>query len=244
MDVHDPLAGGPATRGTWIGFDIETTQFAEGDLPAGVTCAAAGTPDGLVVHWYSLGPDGRPEATMAPDMARGMLQWLRLWQRAGHRLVAWNGAGFDLQVLARVSGERDLAAAVMWDLYDPMLQMLWQRGFPVALARAGEGLGVPEGKSMAGAEAPDAWRQGRFHEVLDYVAGDVRLTLRVAEAIEAGRALRWRTRRGTLGVEPFGALLPVRDVIRLPPPDQAWMDEPIPPERPVAWALPAVAAAR
>jgi hypothetical protein len=97
---------------------------------------------------------------------------------------------------------------------------------------------------MAGAEAPDAWRQGRFHEVLDYVAGDVRLTLRVAEAIEAGRALRWRTRRGTLGVEPFGALLPVRDVIRLPPPDQAWMDEPIPPERPVAWALPAVAAAR
>lgn len=91
---------------------------------------------------------------------------------------------------------------------------------------------------MAGADAPEAWQQGRFQEVLDYVAGDVRLTVRVAEAIEAGRSLRWVTRRGTVGVEPFGALLPVSEVIRLPPPDQTWMDEPIPPDRPVAWALP------
>jgi hypothetical protein len=242
MDVHDPLAGGLAKPGTWIGFDIETTEFQDDDLPSGATCAAAGTPDGHVVHWYSLGPDGRPEATMTSDMARGMLQWLRWWQLAGHRVVAWNGAGFDLQVLARICGDRELSAAVMWDLYDPMLQMLRQRGFPVALARAGEGLGIPERKLMAGAEAPDAWQQGRFQEVLDYVAGDVRLTVRVAEAIEAGGSLRWVTRRGTVGVEPFDVLLPVREVIRLPPPDQSWMSDPIPLDRPVSWALPVLGA--
>lgn len=243
MDVHHPLGGGLNQPRTWIGFDIETTEFQDDDLPSGVTCAAAGTPDGHVVHWYTPGPGGRPEATMAPETAHGMLQWLRRWQLAGHRVVAWNGAGFDLQVLARLCGDRELAAHVMWDLYDPMLQMLRQRGFPVALARAGAGLGIPEKKLMSGADAPDAWAQGRFQEVLDYVAGDVRLTLRVAEAIESGGSLSWVTRRGTLGVEPFGALLPVRDVIRLPPPDQSWMSDPIPPDRPVAWALPAVGAA-
>jgi hypothetical protein len=43
-------------------------------------------------------------------------------------------------------------------------------------------------------------------------------------------------------VEPFGVVLPVREVIRLPPPDQSWMSDPIPPERPVSWALPVVSA--
>lgn len=243
MDVHDPLGRGLGRPGTWIGFDIETTAFVDDHLPSGVTCAAAGTPDGRVVHWYTPGPDGSPRPTMAADTAHGMLRWLRWWQLAGHRVVAWNGAWFDLQVLARICGDRELAAAVMWDLYDPMLQVLRQRGFPVALARAGEGLGIPEGKSMAGADAPDAWQQGRFREVLDYVAGDVRLTLRVAEAIESGGSLRWVTRRGTVGEEPFGALLSVREVIRLPPPDQSWMSDPIPPDRPVAWALPVLGAA-
>ena len=117
-----------------------------------------------------------------------------------------------------------------------MLQMLWQRGFPVALARAAEGLGLGLAKSMAGQDAPEAWARGEYGRVLEYVAGDVRMTIRVAEAIEGGGALRWVTRRGTVGREPFVRLLTVAESVALSPPDQAWMEDPIPPMRPVEWA--------
>ena len=234
--VPDPLGAGLRRPGSWIAFDIETTPFREGALPDGITCAAAGTSDGTVVHWYTPGADGRPEAVMDPGTVRGMLQWLRHWQLAGHRLVAWNGAGFDLQVMAEASGDPALAAQLLPGLHDPMLQMLWQRGFPVALARVAEGLGLRLAKTMAGEEAPEAWARGEHGRVLEYVAGDVLMTLRVAEAIEARGVLRWTTRRGTLGQEPFAELLTVAESLALPLPDQSWMDDPIPPQRAVAWA--------
>lgn len=138
--------------------------------------------------------------------------------------------------MAAASGDLRLAAQVLPHLYDPMLQVLWQRGFPVALARAAEGLGLPLAKAMSGAQAPEAWARGEFGRVLEYVAQDVLVTLRVAEAIEERRALRWVTRRGTVGHEPLPALRTVADVLAMPPPDQSWMDDPIPPRQPVAWA--------
>jgi hypothetical protein len=234
--VRDPLEGGLARPASWIAFDIETTPFVDGELPTGITCAAAGTSDGSVVHWYSLGDDGVPQPLMDVATARGMLAWLGHWQRAGHRLVAWNGAGFDLRVLAAVSEDQQRAARLLPGLYDPMLQMLWQRGFPVALARAAEGLGLGLAKTMAGQEAPEAWARGEYGRVLEYVAGDVLMTVRVAEAIEARGGLDWVTRRGTVGHEPFVRLRTVAESLALPPPDQSWMEDPIPPRRPVAWA--------
>lgn len=234
--VRDPLARGLTRPGSWIAFDIETTPFIDGELPTGITCAAAGTSDGTVVHWYTLGGDGLPQPLMDPATVRGMLAWLAHWQGAGHRLVAWNGAGFDLRVLAEASGDPRLAAQVLPGLYDPMLQMLWQRGFPVALARAAEGLGLGIAKTMAGQEAPEAWARGEYGRVLEYVAGDVLMTIRVVEAIEARGALHWVTRRGTVGQEPFPQVRTVAESLALPPPDQTWMDAPIPPWRPVAWA--------
>lgn len=234
--VRDPLERGLARPGAWIAFDIETTPFVDGELPAGITCAAAGTSDGSVVHWYSLGEDGLPQPLMDAATVRGMLAWLGHWQRAGHRLVAWNGAGFDLRVLAAASGEPRMAAQLLPGLYDPMLQMLWQRGFPVALARAAEGLGLGIAKTMAGQEAPEAWARGEYGRVLEYVAGDVLMTIRVVEAIEARGALQWVTRRGSVGLEPFARLRTVAESLVLPPPDQSWMEDPIPPQRPVAWA--------
>lgn len=234
--VRDPLQRGLGRPGAWIAFDIETTPFVDGELPAGITCAAAGTSDGSVVHWYTLGADGLPQSQMDAATVRGMLAWLRHWQLAGHRLVAWNGAGFDLRVMAAVVGDPSSAAQLLPDLFDPMLQMLWQRGFPVALARAAAGLGVPLSKTMAGEQAPEAWARGEFGRVLEYVAGDVMMTIRVAEAIEARGALRWITRRGTVGHEPFPVLRTVAESLALTPPDQSWMDDPIPPGRPIEWA--------
>jgi hypothetical protein len=237
MQTGEPLARGLREPGTWIGFDLETTELEPGaGIPSGITCAAAGTPDGTVGHWYGREPDGRPIPTMGGPQALGMLRWLRHWQLAGHRLVAWNGAGFDLHLLGVVSGCPQLAADVMWEAYDPMLQVLWQRGFPVGLARAAEGLALAVGKSMAGAQAPAAWLRGEHAAVLAYVAGDVRMTLAVTEAIEARGELRWVTRRGRVAVEPMPALRPVRELLALPPPDQSWMREPMPPDGPVAWA--------
>jgi hypothetical protein len=234
--VRDPLAGGLTRPGSWIGLDIETTPIVDDALPSGITCAAAGTSDGSVVHWYTLGSEGLPEPQMDPETVGGMLAWLRHWQLAGHRLVAWNGAGFDLQVMAAVAGQWQLAAQLLPGLHDPMFQMLCQRGFPVALARAAEGLGIPLGKTMAGEEAPEAWTRGEYSRVLEYVAGDVLMTIRVTEAIEQWGALRWVTRRGTVGHGPFPAVRTVAGSRALPSPDQSWLDDPIPPSRPIGWA--------
>jgi hypothetical protein len=74
--------------------------------------------------------------------------------------------------------------------------------------------------------------------VLDYVAGDCRLTAQVIERIEAGRAIRWRTKKGTLASEPMPELRRVRDVMRDPPPDQSWMSDPKPWSSWFAWVEP------
>ena len=94
---------------------------------------------------------------------------------------------------------------------------------------------------MHGADAPKEWARGNHQLVIDYVAGDCRLTAEVIERIRATRAVRWRTKKGTLSTEPMPVLRRVREVMRLPPPDQSWMSTPKPWESWFAWLAPHVA---
>ena len=43
------------------------------------------------------------------------------------------------------------------------------------------------------------------------------MTLEIARAIEKAREVRWNTKRGTISSERMAALLPTREVLRLPP---------------------------
>jgi hypothetical protein len=79
---------------------------------------------------------------------------------------------------------------------------------------------------MDGAEAPRAWRQGRFKEVMDYVLGDCRITNHLVLAIKKRGGIAWVNRRGELDFERFERFKKVEEVISAPPPDTRWMENP------------------
>lgn len=235
-----------AVPGRRISFDIETADvidLAPGeDLdaygPFHISCAAAADDSGRVRHWTTAGEGGRPAPHFDRQTARAMLSWLRDEQQGGARLFAWNGLSFDLRWLGVAADDVPLAATIALDLYDPMFQFFVQRGFPVGLAKVAEGLGVAETKLLDGADAPLQWQQGHHQLVLDYVAGDCRITDQVVAAIESGGAIRWRTRKGSISSEPMAELRRVRDLLGAPEPDTSWMDAPLPRSKFCAW-LPA-----
>lgn len=235
--------GAPHSTADLVAFDIELAnvfELAEGEdlaryAPFDIACAAAADGRGGLWHWYATDAQGQPTGKLDAPLARDLLQWLRAHQLRGGRVCAWNGLSFDLRWLGHVADDLALAREVALDLLDPMFQLVCQRGFPVGLAKAAEGLGVPEGKLMSGADAPKHWAAGEHQLVLDYVAGDCRITEAVTARIEAARALRWRTQRGSISSEPMPTLLPVRALLDTPLPDTSWMSAPIPREKFTAW---------
>jgi hypothetical protein len=225
-----------------LAFDIELASVVEippgGDLdslgPFDLAVAACRDDRGGACTWHGVEAE-RPAARMSASDARAVLLHLRERQLDGECVVAWNGVGFDLKWLGHAAADMRLAGEVALETCDPMLQIFHMRGFPVALASVAEGMGVEQKKSMHGAEAPIAWRDGEHARVIEYVHGDCHLTLEVARRIVAMRALRWITKKGTPASEPMTRLMKARELFLGPAPDQSWMSTPIPRERFFAW---------
>jgi len=229
--------------GRRVSFDIEISNIFElkpgEDLdqygPFDISCAAAADDHDEVIHWTSLAPNGSYADHLDPATAHEMLAWLREEQLSGSRLFAWNGLSFDLRWIGVAAEDVDLAAEVALDLYDPMFQFFCQRGFPVGLAKVAAGLGVEETKLMNGADAPKQWADGNHELVLDYVAGDCRITEAVVARIEETGGVTWRTSRGTLSTEPMPKLKQIRELLDAPEPDTSWMDAPLPRSKFTSW---------
>jgi len=226
-----------------VSFDIEIANIFElapgEDLdahgPFDISCAAAADDQGVITHWTSLAPDGSFAPHLDQARAHELLSWLRAEQLAGSRLFAWNGLSFDLRWIGVAAGDVPLAAEVALDLYDPMFQFFVQRGFPVGLAKVADGLGIEESKLMDGADAPRQWAAGEHQLVLDYVAGDCRITDKVVAGIEESGGVSWRTSRGSVSREPMPVLRPVRELLDAPEPDTSWMDSPLPRSKFTCW---------
>lgn len=226
-----------------LAFDIELAdvfELAPGeDLdargPFKIACAAAVDERGTTRHWHAKGPDGEPAGHLDPALARDLLLHLRAAQRSGAMVTAWNGLSFDLKWLGHAADDLALAREVALDLFDPMFQFFVVKGFPVALAAVAEGMGIAEKKLMRGEDAPREWAAGNRRAVLDYVAGDCRLTDAVVARILGAGEVRWRTRKGTISREPLRRLLPVRELLSAPEPDVSWMSEPIPRRKFTGW---------
>jgi hypothetical protein len=77
---------------------------------------------------------------------------------------------------------------------------------------------------MDAADAPKEWRRGNHQRVIDYVVGDCQITNQVVAAIAAQRAIRWRTKKGTLSFEPMPRFKTVAEILRDPEPDQSCMN--------------------
>jgi hypothetical protein len=110
-----------------------------------------------------------------------------------------------------------------------MFHVFCSLGYPVALEKAAQGMGLP-GKppGMSGSKAPSLWAQGRFKEVLEYVAQDVRIAIEIAQTGEQRRRFEWITRKGSKSSLPLAnGWLTVRESLRLPEPDTSWMSAPL-----------------
>jgi hypothetical protein len=230
----------------FLAFDVETAaELSVGQFqnwkrhrPLGITCIAAQASDGAgPITWDArqagLGATGRLTAAQARDF----VDFLQRMSSQGYTLLTWNGTGFDWDILAEESGALATCRELATNHVDMMFHVFCERGYPVALEKAAQGHGIP-GKpaGMAGFLAPQKWAQGHHQEVIDYVAADVRITLKVARESERQRSFRWVTSKGARSSMALpNGWLNVRSALQLPEPDTSWMSDPIPRARFTEW---------
>lgn len=224
---------------TYIALDIETaTPFPQktdwrAHRPLGVACAVLDSPgwrDPQV--WHSWNRDGTVAERMTKKDLQRLVRALQYNTRpeGGQTIATWNGAGFDFDVLAEESGMSDECRDIALSHVDLMLHIMVHTGYPVSLAAAAEGMGLP-GKSegIDGELAPVLWQNNDRDKVIRYCAQDSRLTLDAVNAAERMGEIRWTSRSGrpmSMPVNP--RWLTVREAISSPEPDTSWMSEAIP----------------
>ncbi len=240
----------------YVAFDLETAQLADStghNYALGITCAAAVTSDGVTCAWH--GPVDPATGMLTPQMSPGrvleLLEDLWDWVAGGYQLITWNGAAFDLRVIA----------AELWPLIteypgiitevkrlalqhvDPAFTMFAHKGYMIGLNTAAEGLGVA-GKlaGMQGDQAVTAWAESRVQQdlVLRYVTEDCAALGRVYTAACQQQGLSWIAksgRRNTWNCPRIGELT-VRDVLAVPEPDTSWMREARSRAELVGWLMP------
>ncbi len=209
-------------------FELGQHEDMETYAPFHISVAATAIHEGPERLWYSEDVDGRPALNLTPQKAHELLEYLDEKQQAGFMVCAWNGLHFDLKWIGHQAQDMTLAARIALKSYDPMFQFFNQTGFPVALAKVAEAMGISQTKLMHGADAPKQWRAGNHQEVMDYCLGDCQMTNKIVQAIQQAREVRWVTGKGTIRSEPMPRLKTVEEVIQDPAPDQSWMNTPIP----------------
>ena len=229
----------------YVAFDIETSTIIDGPdfnwrphRPIGISCAAtlASDADEPIV-WHGMEPGGAPAERMSREEACALVEHLVAMRADGYTVLTWNGLGFDFDVLAEESDALGTCKDLALDHVDMMFHVFCDRGFPVALDKAAQGLKIP-GKpaGMSGELAPQLWTQGRYQEVLDYVSQDVRLALQIARECERTRSFKWKTQKGTTSSMPLRrGWLTVREAMQLPAPDTSWMSRPLSREHFAGW---------
>jgi len=226
-----------------LSFDIEISDIFElgkhEDLekygPFHISVAATAIHHGEERVWHSEGDEGRPALNLTQQRAHELLEYLDEMQQQDFMVCAWNGLGFDLKWIGHQANDLALAAQIALKSYDPMFQFFNQAGFPVALGKVAEGMGIAQQKLMAGADAPRQWQAGNHQQVMDYCLGDCQMTNLIVCAIQKARQVRWVTARGRISSKPMPRLKTVEEVIRDPEPDQSWMDAPMPKSKFHAW---------
>ena len=229
----------------YVAFDIETATDVPGadfdwrpHRPLGISCAAALPSDTEEpIIWHGKTGDDSPAHRLSLDDARRVVHDLAKMVGDGYTLITWNGLGFDFDILAEEADALDECKELALSHVDMMFHVFCEKGFPVALDKAAQALGIPgKPKGMSGLLAPQLWAQGRYQDVIDYVSQDVRTTLQVAQMCEKQRRFQWTTRKGTTSQLNLNrGWLTVRDAMRLPEPDTSWMDAPIPRRQFTQW---------
>lgn len=220
----------------FLAFDIETAKVLPDNVPdlcahrpLGIACAAvADISTKNTVLWH-----GRDSKAFAAQMSRaeaqGLVHDLTRFVEQGYTLLTWNGLGFDFNVLAEESGLQIECARLALAHVDMMFHVVCSKGFPIALDKVAQGMGLPGKPSgVSGSKAPALWASGHQSEVLDYVVGDCRTTVAVAHAAEKRGSIEWVTTKGTRArmALPSGWLT-ADQAMKLTLPDTSWMRTPL-----------------
>jgi len=220
----------------FLAFDIETAKLLPENVadlfvhrPLGIACAAVVDVEGQhETLWH-----GRESGTFAAQMSRAEAQRLvhdlARFVEDGYTLLTWNGLGFDFNVLAEESGLQVECECLALAHVDMMFHVVCSRGFPLALDKVAQGMGLP-GKppGMSGSKAPALWASGHQPEVLDYVVGDCRTTVAVARAAEERGGIEWVTAKGSRAAMALpNGWLAADQAMKLTLPDTSWMRTPL-----------------
>jgi guanylate kinase len=217
-----------------VAFDIETEGKAEDDKIIGITVASTVTNDGEERAWYTK-IDNVPQPKMDKATALDLLHYLDEKQKAGYVVIAWNGASFDLKMIGYLAEDLPLAGRITLNMYDPMFQILSQKGFAVGLAAAAKGLGIEQTKLMNGADAPEAWANKEYEKVISYVIGDSQMTVSIFVEICKADGIKWITKNGKASYAPFKKNKTVAECLADPDIDQSWQEKPMNRHQMVAW---------
>jgi transposase len=216
-----------------LAFDLETAKVQsveehdwKSHRPLGISCAATlltGSDEPLL--WHGVTSRKRPTSRMRKREAVELVKYLVNQVERGFTIVTWNGVGFDFNILAEESGMVEACKVMALNHIDMMFHVLCHLGYGISLDSAARGMGIAgKPEAMHAAVAPVLWAQGRRQEVLDYVAHDVRITLKLADICEARKCLHWVTRGGkTRNIPLHKGWLSVEAAMRLPEPDTSWM---------------------
>ena len=243
----------------YLAFDIETAKITPQDSdvqqhrPLGIACWAVAWvgSETTILHkgeaeeqefriktteGCGKGFDGEILPQMTKSQCCLLVARLHRAVEQGFTLLAHNGVGFDFDILAEESGMHDTCADLALHSVDTCLLVHCLKGFPVGLEAIAKGMNL-QGKTegMNGSMAPQMWAEGKFNEVLEYVAQDVRATLQVALEIEKRKGLTWIAKSGRRNSLPIPKLLTAFEALQLPEPDTSWMSEPISRERFTSW---------
>lgn len=216
-------------------FELLPNENLEQYAPFHISVAATAILNGEEHVWYSKTGNGSPALNLTQQRALELLEYLDEMQSKGFMVCAWNGLGFDLKWIGHQARNMALAARIALKSYDPMFQFFNLAGFPVALGKAAEGMGIRQTKLMDGADAPKHWHAGNYQFVMDYCLGDCQMTNQVLCAIQQTGQVSWVTARGHISSKPMPRLKTVEEVINDPGPDQSWMDSPLPKSKFHSW---------
>jgi len=228
----------------FLAFDIETAKLLPEQVPdllshrpLGITCAAVVDMEGPHERlWH-----GRASESFAAKMSRveaqELVHDLAQLVEEGYTLLTWNGLGFDFNILAEESGLQIECERLALAHVDMMFHVVCTKGFPLALDKVAQGMGLPGKPSgMSGSKAPALWASGHQQEVLDYVVGDCRTTLAVARAAEKRGSIEWVTMRGSRATMALpNGWLAADQAMKLPLPDTSWMRTPLTRESFTSW---------
>lgn len=191
------------TEITAIILDIETANLdmdAEGlsfDNPSGWIVSCVGVhlmgADHDYVYVRDYGPVMAQVMQNTPAYKVFPLSMLAMhmngWLMRGVPLITHNGESFDLPILAKPTAKGGAGCASAVSKYaenglhiDTCARLLSHTGLRIHLSDLCStllGSDPSDGKSMPAAEAPIAWSEERYREVIEYCIQDCRLTARV-----------------------------------------------------------------